>query len=171
MPDRHHASKPTLGRKIHTHRHHSHGPVRLQRWQLQTVYWSFGVLSASGLLWLVLHGLALFAMPLNPDSLPLPSPAKAWALRVHAASAMAALIALGSVLPLHVRTAWHRHKNRASGSLNLLVFGVLALTGYALWYASEGGLKQWSAWLHWGLGVVLPLVLIAHIILGRRARA
>ena len=64
-----------------------------------------------------------------------------------------------------------RHKNRASGSLNLLVFGVLTLTGYALWYASEGGLKQWSVWLHWGLGGVLPLVLIAHIILGRRARA
>ena len=171
MPDRHHAPKPTVGRKPHTHRHHSHGPVRLQRWQLQAVYWSFGLLSASGLLWLLLHGLALLATPLNPDSLPLPSPAKAWALRLHAASAMAALIALGSVLPLHVRTAWHRHKNRTSGSLNLLVFGVLTLTGYALWYASEGGLKQWSSWLHWGLGAVLPCALIAHIILGRRARA
>ena len=171
MPDRHHPPKSPLGRIIHTHRHHAHGPVRLQRWQLQTVYWSFGLLSASGLLWLALHGLALLATPLSPDDLPLPSPAKAWALRVHAASAMAALIALGSVLPLHVRTAWHRHTNRASGSLNLLVFGVLTLTGYALWYASEGGLKQWSVWLHWGLGGVLPLVLIAHIILGRRARA
>lgn len=171
MSDRHLLSSPVAGRKSNTQRHHSHGPVRLPLWQLRTVYWSFGVLSVSGLVWLALHALAVATTPLNSDNLSLPSPAKAWALRIHAASALAALIALGSVLPLHVRTAWHRHKSRTSGSVNLLVMSVLTLTGYALWYASEGGLKEWSAWLHWALGCVLPLALVIHIILGRRARA
>ena len=165
------ASRAVAVRKSNAPRHPSHGPVRLPRWQLQTVYWSFGLLSASGLLWLGLHGFATFATPSTADGLPLPSPVKAWAMRLHAASALAALVSVGSVLPLHVRSAWHRHKSRASGSVNLLVFGALTVTGYALWYASEGGLKEWSAWLHWGLGLALPLALVVHIFLGRQARA
>ena len=164
-----HAPHASAGRKAPGHRHHAHGPVRLARWQLQAVYASFGLLSASGLLWLALHALALTNA--SADGMALPSPAKAWAMRVHAASAMLALIALGTVLPVHVCSAWHRRRNRLSGCLNLLVFGVLSLTGYALWYASEGGLKQWSAWLHWGLGVVLPLVLLVHVVWGQRTRA
>ena len=171
MSDRAPAPRAAAIRKSHAHRHHSHGPVRLPRWQLQTVYWSFGLLSASGLFWLAVHGFASFATPPISDGLPLPSPAKAWAMRLHAASALAALVAVGSVLPLHVRSAWHRHKSCVSGSVNLSVFGALSLTGYALWYASEGGLREWSAWLHWGLGLALPLALVVHIILGRQARA
>ena len=142
--------------------------MRLGRWQLLGVYVSFGMLAASGLVWLGLHGAALLAAASSGDALP--SPAKAWALRVHTGAALAALVALGSLLPLHVRSAWHQHKNRLSGTFNLIVMAVLTLTGYALWYASEGSFKQWSAWLHWGIGLAMPAVLAAHVVFGRRVR-
>lgn len=175
MPKTHQKSPPKSHplpvRKAHLHRHHAHhGPLRLPRWQLQVVYWSFGLLSASGLLWLAIHGLALMDAPQDHDGLPLPTPAKAWAMRLHAASALAAFLALGSLLPVHVRIGWLRHRNRASGTVNLLSFSLLALTGYALWYASEGFWKEWSTWVHWGFGVAMPLALVAHVILGRLSR-
>ena len=148
------------------HRHFSHGPIRLLAWQLHAVYWSVGLLVVTGLTWLGVHWFA----PASSDGIPLPSPTKLWAMRLHAACALASLVALGSLLPVHIRTAWHRRKNRWSGSVNLLAFGVLLLTGYALWYASEGIFKDWAVWLHWGFGLALPIVLLAHVVLGRRSR-
>ena len=154
--------------KPHFRRHHPvRGIVQLKRWQLLGVYFSFGLLAASGMLWLALHGLALLAQ--TPDADALPSPAKAWALRIHAAGALAALVSLGSLLPVHVVSAWQQGRNRYSGAFNLALMAILTLTGYALWYASEGTPKQLSAWLHWALGAAMPVVLIAHIVLGRRS--
>ena len=148
------------------HRHFSHGPIRLLAWQLHAVYWSVGLLLVTGLAWLGVHWFA----PASIDGLPAPSPTKLWAMRLHAACALASLLAIGSLLPVHIRTAWHRRKNRWSGSVNLLVFSVLLLTGYALWYASEGAFKDWAVWLHWGLGLALPVVLVAHVVLGHLSR-
>lgn len=165
------SNKPAHHAAHRPHAHHllhGRGAVRLARWQLLGVYGSFGLLTASGLLWLGLHGASWLAAAQDGEGLP--SPAKAWALRIHAASALAALVALGSLLPLHVRSAWHQRKNRFSGALNLAMVASLTLSGYALWYASEGGLKQWSAWLHWGVGLLMPVVLIAHVLLGRQSR-
>ncbi|MGH6627799.1 MAG: hypothetical protein ACRECD_14885 [Burkholderiaceae bacterium] len=50
------------------------------------------------------------------------------------------------------------------------MLGLLALAGYP----SEGGLRQASVWLHWGLGCAVPLALLGqllgHVGLERRGR-
>ncbi len=147
--------------------------VRLPAWQRRFVYLSLGLLCASGLVWLGVHAwaLGLSDAPASPEMQELPSPAKLWAIRVHAASAIASLLAIGSMLPLHVRLGWLQERNRGSGALQLLVLTLLTLTGYALGYASEGLWRQGSAWLHWALGAGMPVLLVAHIVLGRRSAA
>jgi len=96
--------------------------------------------------------------------------AKAWAMKIHGAAAMAILVLLGMLLTGHVRFAWRAHRNRGNGSLFLGVFGVLAITGYGLYYAGGESLRVWTSWIHLTVGLALPLFLILHMLLGKRSR-
>jgi hypothetical protein len=95
---------------------------------------------------------------------------KAWAMKIHGAAAMAILVLLGMLITGHVRFAWRAHRNRVNGSLFLGAFGVLTVTGYGLYYAGGERLRAWMSWIHLGVGLALPLLLILHIWLGKRTR-
>jgi hypothetical protein len=96
--------------------------------------------------------------------------AKAWAMKVHGAGAIAILVLIGMLLSSHVRLAWRARRNRANGSIFLSVFAVLIVTGYGLYYAGGERLRMWSSWIHLAVGLALPVFLMIHIFLGRRTR-
>ena len=96
--------------------------------------------------------------------------AKAWAMKVHGASAMAILVLVGMLLTGHVRFAWRARRNRCNGSLFLGAFGILTVTGYGLYYAGDENLRELTSWIHLAVGLALPLLLILHIWLGKRTR-
>lgn len=101
---------------------------------------------------------------------PGPHPAQAWLLRAHGAFAFASLLTLGALLPVHAKRAWRAAKNRRNGVFLLAIIAVQIVTGYLLYYADE----RWRAraeWLHLGLGLALPALLLAHILTGRRSVA
>ena len=83
---------------------------------------------------------------------------------------MAILVLIGMLLTTHVRFAWRARRNRANGSVFLSAFAVLTATGYALYYAGGERLRVWTSWIHLGIGLVLPILLLVHIFLGRRTR-
>lgn len=151
--------------RSHPHRPPAFGPARLPRWQRRAVYASVAVLGLTGLGWLGVHFFAAQA----DDGLA-HSAAKLWAIRAHAAAALCTLVMVGSLMPLHMRAAWHTRKNRVSGAVVAGVMLLLALTGYALGYAPEGLARQWSAWSHWAVGAASPLALLVHVLLGHRTR-
>jgi len=109
------------------------------------------------------------------DLVPLPGDfemrAKAWAMKIHGAAAMAILVLVGMLLTGHVRFAWRVRRNRGNGSLFLATFGLLTVTGYALYYAGGETLRAWASWIHLAAGLALPLLLILHIWLGKRTRS
>ncbi|MBC7379591.1 MAG: DUF4405 domain-containing protein [Burkholderiaceae bacterium] len=138
-------------------------PIRLPAWQRRGLYASMLVLTLSGLAWLALHFLA----GESGDDLAQAVP-RLWSIRIHAAAALWLLVMMGSLMPLHMRSAWHLRRNRIGGAgLVALMLG-LTLTGYLLWYAPEGTGRLWSEWLHWVLGGGAPVALLAHIAWGRR---
>jgi hypothetical protein len=47
---------------------------------------------------------------------------------------------------------------------------VLTITGYGLYYAGGEGLRAWTSWIHLAIGMVLPILLLIHILLGKRTR-
>jgi hypothetical protein len=96
--------------------------------------------------------------------------AKAWAMKIHGAAAMAILVLVGMLLNGHVRFAWRARRNRGNGSLFLSAFGILTITGYGLYYAGGERLRAWTSWVHLAVGLALPLLLILHIWLGKRTR-
>ena len=93
--------------------------------------------------------------------------AKAWAMKIHAAAAVAILVLVGMLLTGHVRFAWRARRNRGNGSLSLGTFGILTITGYGLYYAGCESLRAWTSWIHLAVGLALPVLLLLHIWLGK----
>jgi hypothetical protein len=94
---------------------------------------------------------------------------KPWLLKVHGFSAMAFVLLLGTLLPGHVRRAWHARKNRGNGAFFLSVTSLLTLSGYALYYLGDERWRDATSQLHLWLGVAAPILLFWHIRSGRRA--
>jgi hypothetical protein len=137
--------------------------IRLKRVQRYFLYAVLALLFVSGVAWSYWN--YFIASPGDFEMT-----AKAWAIRIHGAAAMAILVLVGMLLSGHVRFAWRVRRNRANGSLFLGAFGILTITGYGLYYAGGETLRAWTSWIHVGVGLALPLFLILHIWLGRRTR-
>ena len=131
--------------------------------------WLFGAFAAAfitGTAWWVLR----HWFQVEGDFGPAPHPAERWLIRLHGGAALLTLILLGSLLPLHVKRAWLARRNRSSGGLLLTLNALLALTGYALYYAGGESLRTMASTSHLALGFALPILLVLHILFGRRTR-
>lgn len=139
-------------------------PIRFGNRHKRILYSVFALLWLSGALWLAFHYFLRAPGEFGDTAHPL----EIWWLRLHGLMALAALVGVGSVLPVHAHRAWHLKKNRASGLAVKMLMLWLAATGYALYYFVSESNEAWLPFLHWGVGLTLPLMLVAHI---RRGRA
>ena len=144
------------------------------RW---SVYAAFAVLFLTGAGWLVADWQKEF------------STGEAWQqtaaylLMVHGGAAMATLLLLGALIPLHALRAWpelfrgrqlvlridpgfglgHHEKVRTGGKQ--AKFG---LSADALYYLGSETLRPWMSWIHIAAGCLLALWFPVHIVWGRR---
>jgi hypothetical protein len=139
-------------------------PIRFGHRHKRILYAVFTLLWTSGALWLAFH----YFLRVPGEFGDVAHPLEKWWLRLHGLMAFAVLVAIGSVLPIHARRAWHLKKNRASGAAMKSIFLWMALTGYALYYFASDANEAWLPLLHWVAGLALPLMLVVHI---RRGRA
>jgi cation transport ATPase len=137
--------------------------IRLKALQKYFLYAVLALLFLSGVTWAYWNYLA--ASPGDFET-----SAKAWAMKIHGAAAMAVLVLIGMLLSGHVRFAWRARRNRPNGSVFLSAFAVLMVTGYGLYYAGGERLRAWTSWIHLAVGLALPILLLIHIFLGRRTR-
>lgn len=133
--------------------------IRITRGHRRAIAAVFALLWVSGALWLVYHYFFQADGPFGPE----PEALEAWWLRLHGLMAFAALLAVGSLLPLHLRGALTLRRNLASGLTTLAMLGWLALTGYALYYFADPDARPWLPCLHWSVGLVIPALLAAHV--------
>jgi len=144
-------------------RHHRPDRIRLRRLQRYFLYAVLALVFLSGVAWAYWNYLAS-----SPGDFEMG--AKAWAMKIHGAAAMAVLVLVGMLLNEHVRLAWRARRNRANGSFFLSAFAFLTITGYGLYYAGGERLRAWTSWIHLAIGLVLPILLLIHIFLGKRTR-
>lgn len=142
-------------------------PIRLSARHKRALYTIVLGLWSSGALWLVFH----YFMRVTGEFGETAHPLENWWLRLHGLMAFAALVAIGSVLPVHARRAWQLDKNRRSGLAMKLYLLWLALTGYALYYFLSDANEAWLPLAHWIAGLALPLAGLLHVRLGRRRPA
>jgi hypothetical protein len=147
-----------------TMRHPRPDSIRLKRLQSCFLYAVLALVFLSGVAWAYWN----YFVASPPGDFEMG--AKAWAMKIHGAAAMAVLVLIGMLLNAHVRFAWRAGRNRANGSVFLSAFAILIITGYGLYYAGGEGLRAWTSWIHLAVGLVLPILLLIHILLGRRTR-
>ncbi len=89
-------------------------------------------------------------------------------LRVHGMSAFFMLALGGSIVSNHAVIAWKTLRSRRLGILLLVMLGTMVVSGYSLYYMSSDVLRPWVAYLHLGTGTTFGVVLVNHIVRGRR---
>jgi heme A synthase len=93
----------------------------------------------------------------------------AWLLMLHGGGAMATLLLLGALMPVHAYRAWRSKKNRASGAVMVTLNTLLVATLFGLYYMGSEAIRPWMSNIHIAAGFCLPVILVLHITLGRRA--
>lgn len=129
----------------------------LPRWQRLSTHLIFTVCAVSGLGFLLKREAGLDLGELSAHSM----------LVWHGVSSAFALVVLGSVLPGHVRGAWHARGNRATGVAMLAVMTVLMLSGLLLYYGAEEA-RDTTVRVHWLIGLGAFAAFPLHLIVGRR---
>jgi hypothetical protein len=128
-----------------------------------SIYGAFAVLFVTGVGWLL------------ADRMKDASSGEGWQLTaayllmLHGGVAMAMLMMLGALVPLHVRRGWRRRRNRTTGILMVAGNGALILTAFGLYYLGSDMLRPWTSGLHIGIGLAVPLLFVVHVLVGRRS--
>ena len=121
-----------------------------------SLYAATAALFATGLAWLLARNAAPgLASPL---------------ISAHGACAIIIAVIAGAIAALHVPAAWRGARNRASGLALASLLVVAAATGWLLYYAGGESLRAAASVLHWVLGIAIPALLAAHVLLGRLSR-
>ena len=126
------------------------------------IYAAFAILLITGAGWLV----ADWQKDISSDEIWQQS--VAYLLMVHGGTAMAALLLLGALIPVHMVRAWRRRKNRVSGSAMATFNAILIGTAFGLYYLGSETLRPWMSWIHIAAGFSLALLFPLHIYWGRR---
>jgi hypothetical protein len=126
------------------------------------LYAAFTVLFVTGVVWLVADDLKDSA---NGEFW---QAVAADLLMIHGGAAMAALLLLGALIPIHVQRAWRGRLNRVTGIAMASANALLIVTAFGLYYAGSDVLRPWISDLHIAIGVIFPAMLVVHILTGRR---
>ena len=134
----------------------------MARWQRLGLYGSGALLLFSGGLWLALH------YGVGAGAGELPHPLEAWCLRLHGLAAFAGLFMLGALAAAHVPHGWRLSgrprwaHQRGSGLMLCTLSGIMALSGYLLFYFAAETIRPALGWAHAFIGVAAGALLLGH---------
>jgi len=130
-------------------------------WRVHTVCWSVW---ATGAVWLLCHYFFMRHTDFGDTHLPL----EHWSLVAHGALAFASLWLMGHLWGAHVVKRWKLGRHRKTGGFLFAVMSLLIISGYLLYYLSSDELRAPTGVIHWAIGLVMPLALLAHWLIRAR---
>ena|ERR1700757_4274359 len=134
--------------------------MRLGFWQKAMVFVTVAMVGLSGLLWFVVHDVLADDWSESARIL----------LTLHGVTSYALLVAIGSLLPLHVRAGWLRRRNLVTGILVTASMTVLSVTALVLYYGGEET-QVVAKWVHLAVGGCCILLFPAHAFMKAGPRA
>jgi hypothetical protein len=130
-------------------------------WQKLLIFSTTAAVGVSGLLWFLLHDV------FSAESDEMADIAHVL-LVVHGVSSYALLVAVGSLLPVHIRRGWQRRRNLLTGLSVTGAVTILGVTALVLYYGGEE-MRAPAKWLHLILGFLCFAVFPAHAFLGEKS--
>ena len=124
---------------------------KMPNWQRLFVISGMVTCSISGSLYLLGHQFQIQRSTLGSHSV----------LAAHGIAAMIATLALGSVLPFHIKAGFKSKKKWWSGFSQLSFLAVLLISGALLYYGPEE-IRDSVINLHWAVGLLFFTVFIWH---------
>lgn len=85
-------------------------------------------------------------------------------LAIHGVAAMLATLALGSVLPFHLKAGYQSGRRRISGFSQLGFILILLCSGALLYYGPET-MRETVISIHWIIGLLFLTIFLFHILL------
>lgn len=135
---------------------------RLVGWQRHVLYGGGAMLILTGMLWLVVH------YSVGAGASELPHPSEAWLMRLHGMAMLAWLFSQGTLAAAHVPQGWRltgRRRwagQRNSGMMLCVLSGVLAVTGYLLYYFAPESVRPTLGCAHTAVGLAMAALLLSH---------
>ena len=129
-----------------------HRPGAMPRWQRWSFWIGMGLCCFSGLSYLLGHEFFMAPEILSHRRM----------LTLHGIAAGVAVFLLGTIAVGHVRVGWILRKNKLTGMSNIIVLGLLVLTGWGLYYGSEE-MRDLTVSGHWISGLMFIIALSLHL--------
>ena len=126
---------------------------RMPQWQKWFVMLGILSCSLSGSVYLVGHEFQIQRSILGSHNI----------LALHGVAAMLAMLALGSVLPFHLKAGLKSKRKWLSGLGQLSFLASLIITGALLYYGPEG-IRDTVVNLHWMIGLAFFVIFLLHTI-------
>ena len=151
-----------LRNPLHGGRHGHQAAHRLVRWQRIALYASGTLLLVTGTVWLAVH------YSVGAGAGDLPHPLEAWSLRLHGLAAFAGLFMLGALAAAHIPQGWRLSQRRrwagqrSSGVMLCVIGGLLALSGYLLFYFASEAVRPALGWAHAAIGLTMAALIASH---------
>jgi hypothetical protein len=124
---------------------------KMPSWQRSFVIYGMMACSITGLMYLLGHQFHIQRSALGTHSI----------LAAHGIAAMLATLALGSVLPFHIKAGYKSRKQLWSGFSQLGFLAVLLISGALLYYGPEE-IRDGVIDTHWIVGLVFFSIFVLH---------
>jgi len=133
---------------------------KMPEWQKWFVILGISSCSLSGGIYLIGHEFQIQRYILGSHNI----------LVFHGVAAMMTILALGSVLPFHLKAGLKSKRKWWSGLGQLSFLSALMITGLLLYYGPEA-IREKVVSTHWGLGLLFFAVFLIHIPMGLNKQA
>ena len=124
---------------------------KMPNWQRKFVIVGMMTCSITGIMYLLGHQFQIQRSTLGTHSI----------LAAHGIAAMLATLALGSVLPFHIKAGYKSKKKRWSGCSQLSFLAVLLVTSALLYYGPEQ-IRDITIDVHWMTGLLFFAIFLLH---------
>ena len=131
---------------------------KMPSWQRSFVMYGITACSSTGIAYLLGHQFQIYRAMLGSHSI----------LAAHGITAMLAILALGSVLPFHIKAGYKSKRQLWSGFSQLGFLAALLISGALLYYGPEE-MRDAAIDTHWIVGILFFTIFIVHAFLKPRS--
>ncbi|UTW44490.1 hypothetical protein KFE80_08785 [bacterium SCSIO 12696] len=140
--------------------------VRIAKPWRHTLYAALSISWCSGIGFFILSRWVRIDGDFGPERHPLQFPI----LQLHGGAAFIMLMLLGALYVGHVANTWPLKKQHPMGLAIAILTALMAISAWLLYYLANEDIRGWIANIHAAIGLLLPVILWAHIRRARRKR-